>query len=190
MNKIVPFNKDLFFKTNIKEITSISIEKEVNIKENSISGNFILQGDYIVSEDTKESFDFKIPYEIKLDSKYKLDNVDVEINDFYYEVKEGKVLSVYIELKLMGLEEYEEEIEEIEDVILKEERCIEEEHDTLPLEESSYITYKIYIVKDGDSVDSIINKYNVTKEELEAYNDLNDLKIGDKIIVPANERNS
>ena len=54
MNKIVPFNKDLFFKTNIKEITSISIEKEVNIKENSISGNFILQGDYIISEDTKE----------------------------------------------------------------------------------------------------------------------------------------
>jgi len=192
MNKIVPFNKDLFFKTNIGEITSISLEKEVSIKDNTISGEFILEGDYKVlnEEEVKENFDFKIPYEIKLDNKYDTSNVEVEINDFYYEVKDNKVLSVYIELKLIGLEEIvvEEVIEE--DVTLKEERCIEEEHDNLPLEDSNFVTYRIYIMKDGDTIDAILNKYGITKEELESYNDLNELKLGDKIIIPTNAKNS
>ena len=195
MNKIVPFNKDLFFKTNISEITSISLEKEVSIKDNVVSGDFLLEGDYKISEDDalREPFSFRIPYEIRLGSKYDLSDLDVVINDFYYEVKENKVLSIYIELKLLNLEEIkvEEEIEEVkEEVVLEENRCIEEEHTILNEEETKFVTYKIYIVKDGDTIESIMNRYSVTKESLESYNNISELKLGDKIIIPTDATNS
>ena len=47
-----------------------------------------------------------------------------------------------------------------------------------------YITYQIYIIRDGDTVDSLIAKYDIDVESLKEYNDISDLKIGDKIIIP------
>ncbi len=52
----------------------------------------------------------------------------------------------------------------------------------------TYTTYKVYIIRDGDTIESLTEKYNVSKEILVQYNNLNDIKIGDKIIIP-NEAN-
>ena len=49
----------------------------------------------------------------------------------------------------------------------------------------SYATYKVCIVKESETIDSIMIKYAVTKETLEQYNDLTDVKIGDKLIIPS-----
>lgn len=54
-------------------------------------------------------------------------------------------------------------------------------------EEEKYVTYRVYRVTDGDTIDKIIEKYNVTKEELAKYNDISDIKTGDKLIIPAND---
>ena len=70
---------------------------------------------------------------------------------------------------------------------VKEERCIEDE--TLFKEvntEEVYSSYSVYIVREGDTADSIINKYSIDKEKLQEYNDLKELKIGDKLIIPSN----
>lgn len=48
----------------------------------------------------------------------------------------------------------------------------------------TYTTYYVYIVKEEDTIDKILVKYGVTKEDLEAYNDIAEIKPGDKIIVP------
>ena len=48
-----------------------------------------------------------------------------------------------------------------------------------------YVTYNVYIIRDGDSIEKIIEKYGVTEEELKKYNDLNNLQLGDKLIIPA-----
>ena len=48
----------------------------------------------------------------------------------------------------------------------------------------TYSTYSIYILRDGDIIENIINKYKTTREKLEEYNDLNDLRTGMKIIIP------
>jgi len=48
----------------------------------------------------------------------------------------------------------------------------------------TYVTYFVYIVKDDDNIDKILNKYGITKEELEDYNDISDVKVGDKLIIP------
>ena len=48
----------------------------------------------------------------------------------------------------------------------------------------TYVTYYVYIVKEDDNIDKILNKYGITKEELEDYNDITDIKVGDKLIIP------
>lgn len=54
--------------------------------------------------------------------------------------------------------------------------------------EEKYVTYRVYKVIEGDTVDKIIEKYNVSKEELEKYNNIADIKIGDNLIIPANDK--
>lgn len=51
-------------------------------------------------------------------------------------------------------------------------------------ETETYVTYYVYIVKENDDIDKIMNKYGVTKEQLEDYNDLSNIKMGDKLIIP------
>ena len=48
----------------------------------------------------------------------------------------------------------------------------------------TYSTYHVYIVKEDDTIDKIMTKYNVSKDDLADYNDLSDIKPGDKIIIP------
>lgn len=50
--------------------------------------------------------------------------------------------------------------------------------------DESFATYSVYIVRENDTIDTIMNKYQVHREELEDYNDLDNLIVGTKIIIP------
>ncbi len=50
----------------------------------------------------------------------------------------------------------------------------------------TYKTYYVYIVKEEDTIDKILDKYKITKEDLELYNDITNIKPLDKIIIPTN----
>lgn len=50
--------------------------------------------------------------------------------------------------------------------------------------DESFATYSVYIVRENDTVDTIMSKYNVHREELEDYNDLGNLVVGSKVIIP------
>lgn len=47
-----------------------------------------------------------------------------------------------------------------------------------------YVAYNVYIVRDGDTIESILDKYGIEIEQLKKYNDLSELKLGDKLIIP------
>lgn len=55
-------------------------------------------------------------------------------------------------------------------------------------EEEKYVTYRVYKVLDNDTIDSILAKYNITKEMLADYNDIENITPGDKLIIPTNEK--
>lgn len=55
-------------------------------------------------------------------------------------------------------------------------------------EAEKYVTYRVYRVLETDTIDKIIEKYQVTKEELTNYNDIENIKPGDKLIIPANDK--
>ena len=45
-------------------------------------------------------------------------------------------------------------------------------------------TYQVYIIRENDTIETVLNKYNITRETLNLYNDLTELKLGDKLIIP------
>lgn len=274
MKKIVPFKKEIIFKTNVSEITSISLEHNLHLGDNNlITGNFIISGEYRIADTSinTEMFNFELPFDINVDDKYDLTNVNVDIDDFYYEIVNNKSLEVNIEVlidkllekpliepreenksleeisdtdenvinienedniaeKIQINEEDREENDEKEDEIM--ERCIEKEDilaefdsldnvsdsevnntvdkldekrlvelsqktetksiekinslfDNLDSSTETYKTYKVCIIRTGDTIESVLQKYSISKEELEKYNSLSDVKIGDKLIIPS-----
>ena len=226
MKNIIPFKKDVIFKTNLSEITSISLENTLNLKDDTISGDFIISGDYKVNDKSTsvEPFELNIPFEIVLDDRFDTKKATIDIDDFYYEIENNNVLSISIDVLVDHLAEKtiieledlvdvtpvrvvldsEDEIMEKENIFVEEnnieERCIEPEE--LPVKKEDmeekinslfssnsfdserYVTYNIFIIREGDTLDSIVEKYNITKEELEKYNDLSNLQLGDKLIIP------
>ena len=51
--------------------------------------------------------------------------------------------------------------------------------------DETFSTYCIYIMREGDSLDTVMNKYKTTRDVLAEYNDLSDIRIGTKIIIPS-----
>lgn len=118
MRQIIPFQKEITFKTMISKITSISLEHTLSLKENDmVLGDFIVSGSYKMTEASQidEEFSYKIPIEIAIDSKYDTNNITLDIDDFVYEVLDEERLLLKIDLCIDGLElkEIEKDEEEI-----------------------------------------------------------------------------
>jgi len=246
MRQIVPFKKDLLFKTKVSEITSISLEHNVKIEDDTIGGEFFISGDYKMTEGSinREKFDFKLPFDIALDSRYIKDSLVVDIDNFYYQVINNDTLQVNIDLyvdgekmieereKVVRFEDLVNEIDENKDNEDREVRfgdmdsrlnvefdpnvSVSDNDKEIDFEmgneakiisdsgntnvsnvnasfnifdkvddSETYRAYYVYIVKEGDSIDQILEKYNISKEDLARYNDLEGIKMGDKIIIPS-----
>lgn len=112
MKQIIPFKKEITFKTMICKITSISLEHTLELKdEYNIMGDFIVSGSYKMTEASQidEEFSYKVPIEIAIDSKYDTSNITLEIDDFVYEVVDEEKLLLNIDLCIDNLELKQEE---------------------------------------------------------------------------------
>jgi len=203
VKKTVPFKKEISFKTPVSEITSIALDHEFDLVDRMVKGNLIISGSYKINDVSvnTEQFNYNIPVNIEMSNRYILDNIKIDVDDFYYEIINNNVLSVNVEVGIDNLEEkeinpikYEEE--QIEKVSNIEESRMEVEDvkslfDNFEEASETFATYKVCIVKESDTIESIMLKYNINKTMLEQYNDLSDLKIGDKLIIPTvyNETN-
>ncbi len=220
MKKLIPFKKEIIFKTNLSEITSISLEHTLQANdENIVSGEFIVSGEYKMVDTSVnvESFSFNIPFEVNIDEKYMVDNIIIDIYDFYYEIINNNVLSLNIEIIIDNLkekplienhepsmedrkEEKEEVIDEKKEEVINEDKLMEKEDlkedvsdnevtqslfDNFDPSSETYTTYKVYIVREGDTLDLLIQNYGISKEELIKYNSIDELSIGDRLIIPS-----
>ena len=52
-------------------------------------------------------------------------------------------------------------------------------------DEDSFSTYSIYIMREGDTLEKVMEKYSVTKEKLEEYNDISTITLNSKIVIPS-----
>lgn len=200
MKKTVPLKKELNFKNHLAEIVSIALDHELNLEGKVIKGNLIVSGSYKINDTSvnTEEFKFTIPVNIEMSDRYNLENMTIDIDDFYYEIINNNLLSVSIEIGLDNLEEtlppFKYEKEKVEAVVKEEDKeelsridtnDVKNLFDSFDDSNETYSTYRVCIVKENDTIESIILKYNISKELLEQYNDISDIKIGDKLIIPS-----
>lgn len=274
MRKIVPFNNILEFRTDVCEITAISLEHKIRTEDGMISGEFYINGEYKITDGQleRDKFNFELPFDIALGNNYDRNTLIVDIDDFRYEIVDRNKLKVNIDLYIDGeivpevevKEEIDENMEDrsdkdegmvmedesevvedkkVQDLEDEKDETLEEEKNDIDEEEiesiitqnkeridlldemlmnsdkenkemnedtninnennneneninifndvngeDSYVTYRVYRVDEGDTIDKIIEKYNTSKEELEKYNNIIDINIGDKLIIPANDK--
>ena len=230
MKQIIPFKKELPFKTKVSEITSISLERELEVLDDGIvSGVFHITGDYKMNEGSinREKYSFDLPFDITLDPRYDINTVNADIEDFYYDVINEDTLKVNIDLFIEAEylpeepkvveevdvteektddmrtneeerediveEDIKEDIPQVEEVKVTEVNDAQDRDDTVDIGKDlfsnldnteTYTTYYVYIVKDDDTVEKILTKYDIAKEDFDNYNDINNIKAGDKVIIP------
>ena len=214
MNKVISFEKQIACNTSIEEITSIAVDQDLDISDDYvILGNVHVYGTYKMLKTSieEQDFSYNIPVEIEIDNRYILDDSKISIDDFKYEIVDDEFINIKVDLLLSNLNEKPEEISaeildvfptETDDNRVSKETVSEIEEDinennnqqveslfTKFLDdEDTYSTYKVYMIRENDSIESIIEKYNITKEELNEYNDLENIGINDKIIIPYHEK--
>lgn len=108
MKKIVSFEKELDFPSMIGEVTSISLDHNLEfIDQNSIAGEFNIKGTYKMTEAStlEEDFRYDIPVDITLVESFDLSSVHLSIDNFYYEVVNDDILKCNIDLLIDGIEE-------------------------------------------------------------------------------------
>ncbi len=212
MKQTIPFKKDITFKTKIGELTAISLDNDLTLKgEDLIVGNFYISGKYKMLETSslEETYSYKIPCEIAISDDYDTYDATIDIDDFSYEIIDDEILRVNIVVIINNLQRKEQEEKEeakIEET-KKEERTseIEEKQEEIeildvPREEKNpfievkkqvkkqketYLTYKVYIYKNTDTINDILEKYNITKDQLADYNNLDEIEEGSKIVIPS-----
>ena len=231
MKQIIPFSKDITFKTVIGEITGISLDNDLSMKEdNLVKGNFYIKGSYkmMKSSALEENYSYKIPCEIAISEDYDTSSSFIDIDDFNYEVVGDDKLRVSIsvsidnlerkehievlndkideilgkdEIKLDNVNDKREELNDMKEKEEKNEKSVTlEERDVIdPLNvinesnpsllsfdgDEEYRTYSVYLYKEEDTIESILEKYKVSKLDLMDYNDLDNLTVGTKLIIPA-----
>lgn len=165
----------------------------------NIPVNIEISDKYNVSEMTIDIDDFY--YEI-VDNNILSVSIEIGLDHLKEELPKEEREAVETKEEVVAMKQ-EEMIVEKKEKVKEEMKIIQEELPRLEpsdvkslfdsFEESSetYATYKICIVKETDTIESIMMQYGVSRDTLEQYNDLSDLRIGDKIIIPSarNEKN-
>lgn len=187
MNCKIPFTKDIDMERKVHEITSISLEHEIKIEDNTLKGNFIISGDFRSHEVSvnKEAFSYVLPFEIDLLDNIDESSVEFMIDDFTYEVVDSSILRVNIDFNVIGslLEKEEKEEETVfrDATDLFEETSDEEmvEIPTYNLEESEEQIEDIGEVKEGEIIEDVkedtlvetVQENNIVEETSEDRNE-------------------
>lgn len=179
------------------KVNKISINEEEFKKD--INFDITLDDKYDSSKVIIDIDDFY--YEI-VNEEYLRVHIDVLIDNLLYIKKEEKPFIQEIEkndLTELKTEERISNVNDLKDISFEEEKvnAIKQDNDTIKKddkessittnflnEKEQYITYKVHIIRENETVDTIIEKYNVSKEELEKYNSFDNVGLGTKIIVP------
>ena len=194
---------DFYFEIINEEDLKINVEIEMDgIEENKLpkleeKGNSLEEVSEVL--DTEEDFvrnkedDILIPVEIE----EKKEKLEVPQNNPLHKLSEEikkDILTEDIPLVEVTKQEAKKEIK-------KETTSVKQEKDnntsstnmssifsSLASSEETFSTYYVYMVRETDTIESIIDKYQTTKEELQNYNDLTNVKVGSKLIIPCASR--
>lgn len=187
MKQIIPFKKDLPFKTKVSDITSISLERKIEILDGGIvTGTFYITGDYKMNEGSinREKFSFDLPFDITLDPRYDVNSVKADIEDFYYDVINEDTLKVNIDLYIeaeylpdnsLNNDVLTEEDNKMDDVQKEDEPVEEDRNIMMESKSDSKNDENIEIEKDKEVTSEKINNDDATMNDSDIErNDVDD----------------
>lgn len=175
MKKIINYEKDILFKTNIGEICSISLEHDFTVDDGVLVGEFIVSGDYKpnVLSLNKEAFNYQLPLEYELEDNVDISTLSYDIENFEYNVKDDE-LSVFIDFGIR----YEECSNEPEIPEVSEDDLNSLDFDAIEL--PAFINKNEDIEIDGDTRDAEPTVSDDIDETLEEENRMDE---GDKELI-------
>ena len=166
----------------IEGLEKIEIEEEVEEEEEEVEE--VIEPKEKVSDNVREIKDENIRESETIEDNTK-EEIEVLTTD---EEKEEEPVS--LEEKLPSLEEVPvmKEEEKVTEPVMKEDTSNKQVMDSIfsafANTEETYSTYSVYILREDDNLEEVIAKYNTNREVLSEYNDLDNLKVGSKLIIP------
>ena len=97
--------------------------------------------------------------------------------------KDNEVMNVFKEEIKLPLED-NSDIKVI-DKMDNERNSFLKQKDDVSKQSDTYLTYKVYIYKEEDTIEKVLSKYKITKDQLSDYNDLEDIIPGSKLVIPS-----
>lgn len=180
-----------------KETFEFKLPFSVDVTDNIIKDSIefeITDFTYEIIDESllKINIEFSVSAEEQpVEEKKELDRDAIyeEVNDLFLEL--DKEQKEKLEVDITDDAELEKSLKEIVTEPKKEpdEERLDEESTELILDsatskENEYTTYNIHLVKSGDTLESIIALYQTDLETLKKYNSIDNLNIGDKLIIP------
>ena len=174
--------------------------------ENAISNTANVEITDFTYELNDNSLFVDIDYELSYDEEEIKDEFDED--EFREFMKNHEVDLVSFEEDCKEEDTPEEEITEEEEEIVESEENLEENSSDernvtiLPAvddssveetllnninKEEKYITYHVYVCEENDTLESICEKFNISKEEIRDYNNFDEVKFGIKLIIPVKD---
>lgn len=179
------------------------------VSENQIRVNIELEldGDIIEKESIEEEIEEKKELEVDTEEILKF----MENENRQTEEKSEEIIEQTVEEEPKKIEEpekieepkieepkieeesvLEEETKELRDTLtnttVEENEALKEESEEIILEnvtiEDEYTTYHIHMVKEGESIETVCTMYGSKLNLLTDYNDVSNLTVGDKLIIP------
>lgn len=177
---------DFYFEIINEEDLKINVEididglEEKTQKPEIISTKVSLEQEELLDleeELVRNDFDMEIPVEIE-DSYEKFEFKDNPLNQLAKEIEEDLNYEMEIDSPKVEVNNYMPEKNTTSSTNMS------SIFSALASSEETFSTYYVYIVRENDTIESIVDKYNTTKDELQNYNDLTEVKIGSKLIIP------
>lgn len=146
-----------------------------------------------------DNFNFEIINEedLKINVEIDLDGIIDKEEDL---VREDIEIPVEIEEDIKKVEFDNDPLEQLEEEIKKDVEVVEKEEVTpqtnspktslgsifssITSSDETFSTYHVYIVRESDTLEAIMDKYKINRDELANYNDLDNITLGTKLIIP------
>lgn len=127
-----------------------------------------------------------IDFSIEGDTLECLDEREIieEEDTINEEIDEILGIKEEVETLELPVESMEEKVQIREEIVKEDEILVIEKTEEKIETMEEYVTYHVHVVGSNDSVENIMKLYNTNLDMLNQYNDIKELKVGDKVIIP------
>lgn len=155
--------------------------------------------DILLFDDEENLEEFLKSREVEVIMDEVIDEIDESLEKNIEEIKEEKVIKdleamieenndIVVEKIEKKSEKESEENREVDESLEPETRNMEDAKkellNSVNVGDDNFITYQIHIVKETDTLETILVKYKMSLDELKEYNEFNNLSLGMKLIIP------